>query len=276
MSVPYWVVDAFTDRVFAGNPAAVVLLERFPAEAQLLAVAAENNLSETAFLVPDGAGWRLRWFTPTVEVELCGHATLASAFVLRRLGHAGPFRFATRSGPLAAWAEGEGLVIDLPARAAVPVEDAEDEDLAAAVAAALGAAPAELLRSADLIAVMDDPATVAGLRPDARRVAALPGGAVIVTAAGGAGADVTSRYFAPGYGIEEDPVTGALHTQVVPFWAARLGRARLDCVQASRRGGRMRCTLDGGRVRIEGRAALYAEGRIFLPGPAPPRSDRIR
>jgi PhzF family phenazine biosynthesis protein len=257
MKLDYWIVDAFAERVFAGNPAAVVLPGAALPTALMQSIAAENNLSETAFAVPEGDLWRLRWFTPTVEVDLCGHATLATSFVLASLGHAAPFRYATRSGELGATVSPAGIELDFPARAWAPISPP------AGIAEALGTMPAEVLRSADLIAVLDSAAEVAELRPDFAAIRRLPGGAVIVTAAGGA-ADITSRYFAPAYGIDEDPVTGALHTQVVPYWAARLGKPSLRCHQASARGGMLECTLDGERVRMRGQAVLYAKGELHV------------
>lgn len=261
VQLAYHIVDAFTDTVFSGNPAAVLVLEAALPDRLMQAIAAENNLAETAFVVPEDDGYHLRWFTPTVEVPLCGHATLATAFVLHHLGHAGPFTFRTLSGPLGA-ALSDGLItLDFPARATLTGAPAPP-----ALAEALGGAPDEVHQVLDWLCVFRSPEAVASLRPDFRRIAALPGGAVIATAAGGAdGADITSRYFAPGWGIDEDPVTGSAHTQLVPFWAARLGRRSLTCRQASPRGGTLWCTLEGDRVRIAGRAALYAEGRITVP-----------
>jgi len=257
--LPYWIIDAFTDRLFTGNPAAVVLPEKFPADALMQQIAAENNLSETAFAVPEGDFYRLRWFTPTVEVDLCGHATLATAFVLAQQGVGPTIRFQTRSGLLTAAVEGERLRLDFPARSFRPAEAPPG------LAEALGVTPVEVVQSADLIAVLPDAATVAALKPDIARIRSFPGGAVIVTAAGGEGVDITSRYFAPGYGIDEDPVTGALHTQVVPYWAEKLGRTTLSCRQASARGGTMICDLHGDRVQMTGTAVLYASGRLRLP-----------
>jgi PhzF family phenazine biosynthesis protein len=202
----------------------------------------------------------LRWFTPTVEVDLCGHATLATSFVLHQLGHAGPFRFRTRSGVLTATPDRGRIVLDFPARGHVPV------DGPIGIAKALGAVPLAVFQSADLVAVLDTAETVRGLRPDIAKVAQLPGGAVIVTAAGGEGADITSRYFAPAYGISEDPVTGSLHTQVVPYWSELLGKKSLVCQQASARGGTLWCEERGDRVLIAGKAVLYASGTINLSG----------
>ena len=257
MNLPYWIVDAFTDALFTGNPAAVVLPPGHLPDALMQQIAAENNLSETAFAAPEADGYRLRWFTPTVEVDLCGHATLATSFILAREGHAGPYRFHTRSGVLRATVDGPRIELDFPARNAAPAD-------VPAVAEALGIVPVEVFRSADLVAVLPSAADVAGLQPDMAAIRALPGGALIVTAAGGEGADITSRYFAPAYGIAEDPVTGSLHTQVVPYWAGKLGRNTLVCRQASARGGWMTCTLDGERVRLAGEAVLYASGQLHV------------
>ena len=258
MDLPYWVVDAFTDRVFTGNPAAVVLPDAPLPAALMRQIATENNLSETAFAVPRVDGYRLRWFTPTVEVDLCGHATLATAFILARQGAAGPYRFHTRSGVLTATVSGAQVELDFPAHGFTPAEAPD-------VARVLGVAPLELFQSADLVAVLPSANDVAALRPDPAAIRTLPGGALIVTAAGGeGGADITSRYFAPAYGIEEDPVTGSLHTQVVPYWAGKLGRDTLVCRQASARGGGMVCTLVGDRVRLVGTAVLYASGSLHL------------
>ncbi len=258
-ALKYWVVDAFTTKLFAGNPAAIVLPETPLPDALMQQIAAENNLSETAFAVRDADGFHLRWFTPTVEVDLCGHATLATSFVLSRLGHAGPFRYRTRSGLLVAHVVENEIELDFPARTYREIEPP------AGIAAALGVQPDNTLQSADLIAVLSSADAVAALRPDSAAIARLPGGAVIVTAAGGNDADITSRYFAPAYGIAEDPVTGALHTQVVPYWSAQLGRETLRCHQASARGGRMTCTLAGDRVRMRGSARLYAQGEFHIP-----------
>ncbi len=260
MSTPFWVVDAFTTRVFAGNPAAVLLPETPLPDATMQAIAAENNLSETAFAVREGGGFHLRWFTPTVEVDLCGHATLATSFVLNALGMPGPYRFRTRSGILTAAVDGGRITLDFPARAY--------RDIVAppGLRAITGTTLRTVLQSADLIAVLDSAEAVRALRPVQADILALPGGGLIVTAEGGVGADLTSRYFAPAYGIPEDPVTGALHTQVIPYWAATLGRTSFICHQASARGGMMHCTLQGDRVLMVGEAVLYAKGEVFLPG----------
>ena len=259
MNLPYWIVDAFTDCIFAGNPAAVVLPQS-PLPTDLMqSIAAENNLSETAFATPEADGYRLRWFTPTVEVDLCGHATLATSFILALQNIPGPYRFHTRSGTLTATTNGATIELDFPARTHHPAATPPG------LADAIGTTPLDVFQAADLVAVLDSPATVANLRPNPAAIRALPGGALIVTAAGGQGADITSRYFAPAYGIDEDPVTGSLHTQVVPYWAAKLAKLTLICHQASARGGYMTCTLAGDRVRLAGTAKLYASGTLHLP-----------
>jgi PhzF family phenazine biosynthesis protein len=256
----YWVVDAFTDALFGGNPAAVVLPEAPLDDALMQRIAAENNLSETAFAVREGDGWHLRWLTPAVEVDLCGHATLATSFVLAREGHTPPFRFRTRSGRLTADLRDGRIVLDFPASDCKPV------DMPEGLADALGAMPLAVVQARDLIAVMDSANSVACLKPDIAKVAALPTGGLIVTAAGGENVDVTSRYFAPGYGIAEDPVTGSMHSQIVPYWAGVLGRNQLVCRQASRRGGLLWCEHRGDRVLMGGDAVLYAVGEMFLAG----------
>lgn len=264
-SLRWYVVDAFVlpERPFSGNPAAVVPLREWLPDAMLQAMAAEHNLSETAFVARDGAAWRLRWFTPTTEVALCGHATLAASFVLEReLAVPLPHRFLSLSGMLGVERAGEALVLDFPARMPVRVADPPP-----AIATALGAAPREVWLARDWIAVFDDAAAVRALAPDHAAVAALPGGEarLIATAPGEAGVDCVSRYFAAKVGIAEDPATGAAHTQLVPFWAERLGKPRLLCLQASRRGGLIEAEQAGDRVRLGGRARLYARGEILLP-----------
>jgi PhzF family phenazine biosynthesis protein len=265
MRLPIWQIDAFTDRVFAGNPAAVVALERWPADDVLRAIAAENNLSETAFLRRDGEGWQLRWFTPTVEVELCGHATLASALVV--LTHLEPSRdavtFASQSGPLAVARRAGGLLeMTLPRRRACPSPTPD------ALVHALDRRPAETLRSLDYVAVLERADDVRALRPDLDAIARIDAPGLIVTAPGDGEADFVSRYFGPRVGIPEDPVTGSAHCTLAPYWARRLGRTRLVAHQVSARGGRLECEDVPGEdaVRIAGRAVQYLEGSIDVPG----------
>jgi predicted PhzF superfamily epimerase YddE/YHI9 len=257
MLIPFYQVDAFATRLFSGNPAAVMILHAFPADALLQAIAAENNLAETAFLVPDGTDYRLRWFTPLVEVPLCGHATLASAAVVmeRREPGRDTVTFQTASGPLRVDRTATGFVMNLPARPAVSIAPPP------ALAAALGAAPAAVLRNAfNYMAVYDDADAVRALAPDMAAIAGLDRPGVIVTAPGDGGYDIVSRYFAPAKGIPEDPVTGGAHCMLVPYWCGRLGRTELRAFQASRRGGEIACRLAGERVELAGGCIFYLEG----------------
>ena len=261
MRIPLYQVDAFADRAFAGNPAAVCLLEEWPGDSLLQAIAQENNLSETAFLVPEGAHWRLRWFTPQVEVDLCGHATLASAHVVfeRLGGEARKVEFETRSGRLAVYRNGPVLSMDFPANPPEPLAEP------AGLAEALGAPPEAVLAGGWVwLAVFADEATVRALDPDFRQLAALNGGITAATAPGDE-VDFVSRCFAPGAGIDEDPVTGSAHCALAPYWADRLGKTALTARQVSARGGRLACTMQGDRVAIAGRTALYLTGTIELP-----------
>jgi len=260
--VPIFQVDAFTSRRFAGNPAAVVLLEEFVDDTLMQAVAAENNLSETAFVAPgDGGEFRLRWFTPIVEVPLCGHATLAAAAVM--LDHVGATRdgvvFHTASGRLSVHREDGGYRMDLPARTVTGVPTP------AALSAALGTIPIECAVDGGnylaLLATADD---VASLGPDLDAVARLDRTGVIVTAPDGGAHDFVSRYFAPAKGISEDPVTGGAHCALVPFWAAKTGRTSFLARQVSARGGELACRLVGDRVLLRGSCALYMDGHIEL------------
>lgn len=263
MLVPIHQVDAFTDRLFAGNPAAVVLLDDFPEDRVMQAVAAENNLAETAFLAPAGSGWAIRWFTPTVEVPLCGHATLASAWVI--LDRVEPGRpsvtFETRSsGRLTVRRSGGGLVMDFPANPPAPISPPPG------LAAILGAEPQAVLTTArQYIAVLASAGEVRGLAPDLAGIAALDRRGMVVTAPGDAGYDCVSRYFAPRDGIPEDPVTGGVHCALAPYWCARLARGEIRAWQASARGGEIVCRHRGDRVELEGRCTPYLQGMIEIP-----------
>lgn len=267
-TLPYYVVDAFTTRPFAGNPAAVIPLAGWLPDELLQQIAGELALSETAFVVREADGLRLRWLTPTTEVDLCGHATLASALVWMDEVEPGTtrVRFATRSGPLEVERDGERLVLDLPARVAEPVADPA---LVAAVAEAIGAPVVELWRSRNLMAVVADAAAVRALAPELRRVGALPTEGLIVTAPGAGDrdgdVDLVSRYFTPQHGVDEDPVTGSAHCTLGPYWAARLGRTTLAARQVSRRGGEVAVTVAGDRVRLGGHGVLVARGELRLP-----------
>ena len=261
MRLPLFQIDAFAERVFQGNPAAVCPLEAWLPEALMQAIAAENNLSETAFCVPEGEGYGLRWFTPLKEIDLCGHATLATAHVLfEHLGFAGAeIVFSTRSGALRVTRAGDRLAMDFPAKAV------ETCAAPAALIEGLGRAPLEVYGGRDYLAVFADAAEVRALRPDPRRLAELDRHGVIVTAPGGAedgDVDFVSRFFVPKFGVDEDPVTGSAHCSLTPFWAARLGKATLEARQVSRRGGRLQCTLAGERVILRGRAVTYMAATI--------------
>jgi PhzF family phenazine biosynthesis protein len=262
MRIPLYQVDAFTSRLFGGNPAAVCPLTEWLPEATMQAIAAENNLAETAFFVAQGDGYLLRWFTPAVEVDLCGHATLASGYVVTRIlmPERRSVTFDTlKAGPLEVSRDGELLAMDLPAWP--PEEKPADPG----ILAALGARPAEsfVARGRTLV-VYDRAEDVAALRPDFAAMRRVKGANAIATAAGRDGVDFVSRYFAPNYGVDEDPVTGSAHCVLTPYWAARLGKEQMTARQISARGGELTCTLRGGRVTIAGHAVLYLEGAITI------------
>jgi predicted PhzF superfamily epimerase YddE/YHI9 len=262
MAVPLFQVDAFTDRPFGGNPAAVCLLDAPAPDGWMRDVAAEMNLSETAFTWPEGEAHRLRWFTPCVEVDLCGHATLATAHVLFARG-AGSARFLTRSGELLASRRGDWIELDFPA---LPVREATPP---AGLADALGAAPVAVGESRfDCVVELESEETVRGLRPDFAALLALDARGVIVTSRG-AKYDFVSRCFFPKVGVDEDPVTGSAHCALAPYWAARLGRAEMTGYQASARGGVVRVRLAGKRVFLGGRATTVLEGRLVVPPDGP-------
>lgn len=263
MKLALYHVDAFASRVFAGNPAAVVPLERWLPDSVMQAIAAENNVAETAFFVRTDGGYHIRWMTPTVEMDLCGHATLASAWVIFNLLDEGSRRevaFASRSGELRVAPAAAGrLALDFPARPPGPVGGASLD----AVASALGRTPAALLAARDYLAVFEGEDEVRALAPDMARVAALDRMAVIATAPG-RDCDFVSRFFAPGVGVPEDPVTGSAHCTLVPYWSRRLGRSSLFARQVSPRGGELWCEDRGERVSIAGHAALYMTGTIEI------------
>jgi len=260
MKIPLYQLDAFADRLFAGNPAAVCPLERWLPDPTLQAIAAENNLSETAFLVARGADYELRWFTPTVEVDLCGHATLASGQVVfeRLRPETTSVRFHTKSGVLGVEKQGEWLELDFPARPAEPCAPP------AQLVEAVGGSPREIRRSTrDYLIVYGSQAEVARLAPAAGPLAALGFVGIIATARSDEReVDFVSRFFAPGAGVYEDPVTGSAHCVLAPYWAAKLGKNALAARQISRRGGALRCELRGARVGIAGRVVPYLEGVI--------------
>jgi predicted PhzF superfamily epimerase YddE/YHI9 len=253
-------VDAFTARPFAGNPAAVCPLPGPVDDAWMQGLAREMNLSETAFLWPEGDSHRLRWFTPAVEVDLCGHATLASAHVLWESGVLERERqaaFDTRSGRLTARAAGDVIVLDFPALPGEPAAAPPGLEVA------LGAPAVAVSRARfDLLVELDSAAAVRGLAPDHDALVGLDCRGVIVTARGDEGYDFVSRFFAPACGIDEDPVTGSAHCQLAPYWAARLGRSKLRAFQASARGGEVGVELRGDRVELAGRALTVLRGRL--------------
>jgi PhzF family phenazine biosynthesis protein len=262
MATPVYVVDAFTDRPFGGNPAAVCPLDRKADEDWMRLVAAEMNLSETAFLMPEADGYRLRWLTPTVEVDLCGHATLASAHILWETGRLAanvPAVFHTRSGRLTATRNGEQIVLDFPA---VPVDPC---DPPAGLTDALGATPRLVARNRmDVLVELESDAAVRGLRPDFAKLASVPVRGVIVTASSADPAyDFVSRFFAPASGVPEDPVTGSAHCALGPFWGKRLKKTDLVGRQISKRGGVVRVGLRGDRVHLAGRAVTVLRGELL-------------
>lgn len=260
----YW-IDAFTRRVGQGNPAAVVPLERWIEDAVMQRIAFENGLSETAFLVRTGkARYHLRWFTPAIEIDLCGHATLASGFLLlREFGlSAKAITFDSRSGPLVVTRSSDDRIeLDFPMR---PLEGSvEPTDV---LVRGLGRAPQSVLSSPGRwLCVFKNAGDVSGLRPDHGLLAKVKPGRIIATAPGDGDCDFVSRYFAPAAGIPEDPVTGSAHCTLTPYWAARLGRSSLHARQVSARGGELWCALDGQRVTIAGHAVMYLRGEIVVP-----------
>ena len=257
MKLPIYQIDAFSSRTFGGNPAAVVTLDRWLSDETLQAIAAENNLSETAFVQPQGEVSPLRWFTPTVEVDLCGHATLAAGHVLFAYHYPSQEKltFSTRSGLLAVSREDDRLSLDFPSRPGTPA------DVSDALAAALGTRPREAYRARDTLAVFETEGAIRDLQPDFERIAALETFGVIVSAPG-TEVDFVSRFFGPRAGVSEDPVTGSAHCTLVPYWSARLGKQKLRARQISRRGGELECELRGDRVAIAGKTVEYLRGEI--------------
>lgn len=259
MNIAIYQVDAFSKRIFAGNPAAVCPLEEWLPDDQLQTIAAENNLAETAYFVKNHNGYHLRWFTPTMEVDLCGHATLASAFViLTKLTPSEEIvRFETKSGALAVTREGDRYSLDFPSRPALECQP--DPNLAKA----LGGKPEAILGARDYLVVYGSEAEVRALKPNMELLQTIDRFAVIVTAPG-MQCDFVSRFFAPKAGINEDPVTGSAHCTLIPYWSKRLGKTSLHALQVSPRGGEIWCEDCGPRVRITGQAVCFLEGSITL------------
>lgn len=259
MEIPYYQIDAFTNRVFSGNPAGVCFLDHWLDDRSLQSIAAENRLPETAFLVATAPGYELRWFTPQVEIDLCGHGTLASAHAVFRYSAFSAARvdFQTKSGTLSVTRQGDLLEMDFPSRRPVPCEKPDRLD------EILGLAPISTLRARDLMAVYETEEQIRGLKVDFHAMTELDFFGVIVTAPGRT-SDFVSRFFAPGAGIPEDPVTGSAHCTLIPYWSERLGKKKLHAFQVSERSGELFCADRGDRVTIGGKAVTYLSGTITL------------
>lgn len=258
--IKQYIVDAFTDRVFQGNPAAVCVLDTWIPEGQMMDIAGENNLSETAFTVKEAGNYRLRWFTPGGEIDLCGHATLATAFVLANYYEpdAGEFLFDTMSGRLKVVKRDGLYYMDFPAYDLKPVEVTDQMEKA------MGARPKEAYLGRDLLCVFEDEADIRGMEPDMEQVEALDGLILQVTAPGRE-YDCVSRSFAPKLHVAEDPVCGSGHCHIIPYWADKLGKEEVTAYQASKRGGILYCRKAGDRVILAGKAARFSEADIYLP-----------
>ncbi|MCW2293702.1 putative PhzF superfamily epimerase YddE/YHI9 [Pseudomonas sp. BIGb0408] len=261
MPLEFHQVDAFSDKPFAGNPAVVYRLDGWLDDSLMQQIAAEHNLAETAFVVKEGAAWRIRWFTPTTEAALCGHATLASAHVLFECYDepAERIEFLYAGGELAVSREKDRLVLDFPCHRPVPIAVPEG------LAEMLGQVPLAVLDAPQLLVLLDSEAAVRACRPDLRALGNLPWDAVIISAAGET-VDFVSRNFAPAVGIDEDPVTGSAHCILTPYWAQKLGKRELTAYQGGERGGFLWCCLDGERVKIAGHAHLVSSGRLHFDG----------
>jgi len=254
----YYVVDAFTEKLFGGNPAGVCLPSAPLSDETMQNIAFENNLSETAFVYGENGEYDLRWFTPSVEIDLCGHATLASAFVLAmNQPEIKRFVFHTKSGELSVTRGGDDFFLDFPSRSPKACEKP------AVLEEALGVHVAETYIARDLLVVLESEDMVRQLQPDLELLKRIDAFGIIVTAKG-SNTDFVSRFFAPNAGIDEDPVTGSSHCTLIPYWSARLGKKEMTATQLSRRGGALRCIDEGKRVKIGGKAALYMQGDISL------------
>lgn len=260
MELNIYQIDAFTDKVFSGNPAAVCPLNSWLPDETLQKIAMENNLAETAYYVKEKEGYRIRWFTPTVEVDLCGHATLASAFVLfHHEGYEGnQIVFNSRSGPLTVTKEKDLITLNFP------TDQLQETDLFPALVDAFPVKPLKALKGkSDYMLIFENENQVKSLVPDFRKLASVKSRGVIVTAKGNK-VDFVSRFFGPQSGIDEDPVTGSAHTTLIPYWASVLGKTELTAFQCSARGGNLNCKLKGDRVDISGQGKLYLVGKIFI------------
>jgi PhzF family phenazine biosynthesis protein len=259
MTITLYQVDAFTDKLFGGNPAAICPLEKWLPDETMLSIAEENNLSETAFFVKRGEAFDIRWFTPKIEIMLAGHPTLAAAHVIfRHLNHPGPrIVFQSRSGRLEAERRGDLIRLDFPAYKAEPTPAPPD------LVTGLGRAPREVFKGRDFLALFETEEDILALAPDFGVLNRLDCLGIIVTAPG-RNSDFVSRFFAPHAGINEDPVTGSAHTLLIPFWAERLGKRELHAFQVSRRRGELFCEDLGERVKIGGRAVTYLQGTLAI------------
>jgi len=260
MNLTIYQIDAFTNEVFKGNPAAVCPLEEWIDESLMQRIALENNLAETAFFVKEGDVYEIRWFTPLAEIDLCGHATLASGFVIFELlkTENNLVKFHShKSGELAVEKQGDRLILDFPAR---PVSPAQAPDN---LTEALGKAPNAVLKARDYFLVYETEQEILDITPNFSKLLEIGAHGYIVTAKGDS-ADFVSRFFAPEVGVPEDPVTGSAHCNLIPYWAEKLGKTELFARQVSARGGELFCELRGDRVKIGGNAKLYLKGEIYV------------
>jgi PhzF family phenazine biosynthesis protein len=261
LEIPIYQVDAFSKKVFGGNPAAICVLDQWLDDNTLQSIAAENNLSETAYLVKESeANYKLRWFTPTMEIDLCGHATLASAFVILTIleNHLSDVSFDTRSGVLKVSKAGDSLSMDFPAWDPTPYENTE------LLNKALNASPLEVHKTRDLMAVFESESVVRNLKPNMDRLLEITETLGLIVTAPGDQSDFVSRFFAPWAGIPEDPVTGSAFCTLTPYWSKRLNKKQLHAYQVSERKGEVHCEYAGDRVRVSGQAALYSQGVIYI------------
>jgi PhzF family phenazine biosynthesis protein len=259
MKIKYYHVDAFSNQVFSGNPAGVCPLDFWLPDETMQKIAAENNLSETAFFVKQNGTYQLRWFTPLSEVDLCGHATLASAYVIKQFQNYDDsiIRFESLSGMLKVEAKGNLFILDFPSRPPERLQETEE------LIKGLGGAPREFLKARDVMVVYSNADEIKNIKPDFKLLEKVEGLGIIATAPGD-DVDFVSRFFAPRVGVNEDPVTGSSHCTLIPYWAKRLGKHNLHAHQLSKRGGELFCELVGDRVKIGGHAVIYMQGQIEI------------